>query len=197
MVGRKKYVTVKEIAEYLQVTKQTISNWINSGKLKADRLPSGRIRVLLSDFLSFLIKNNLHVDKKFFGLKVTKVVVIDDDESVLQVLKTFFLSTFPDCNVEYMNDPIEGLLKIGEVRPDVVILDIKMERMNGIDVCRRILENENLSNMKIIVISGYIGEYKDELDKLNIYGRLSKPFRYSELENLLRPIIFDARLINS
>jgi len=196
MVGGKKYVTIKEIAEYLQVTKQTISNWINSGKIKADRLPSGRIRVLLSDFLSFLIENKLHVDKGFFGLNVSKIVIIDDDESVLQALRTFFLSTFPDCDVEYMNDPVEGLLKIGEVRPDVIILDIKMERMDGIDVCRHILENRNLSNVKIIVVSGYIDEYKDELDKLNIYGMLSKPFRYSELENLLRPIIFDARLVN-
>ena len=82
-----KYITIKQVASYLQVTKQTVSNWINKGKLKANRLPSGRIRILLSDFLAFLIENNLHIDKEFFGLKVTKIVVIDDEESVIEFLR--------------------------------------------------------------------------------------------------------------
>ena len=65
-VKTKKYITVNQVAEYLEVSKQAVNKWINNGELKVYRLPSGRIKILRSDFLSYLEENDLYVDHDFF-----------------------------------------------------------------------------------------------------------------------------------
>ena len=89
-VKAKKYITVNQVAEYLEVSKQAVNKWINNGELKVYRLPSGRIKILRSDFLSYLEENDLYVDKDFFKNSEKKIVIIDDDEQIFNLFKRFF-----------------------------------------------------------------------------------------------------------
>jgi two-component system, OmpR family, response regulator VicR len=54
-------LTSKDIAAYCQVSKSTVIEWINSGKLKAFNLPSGHNRIDVKDFKDFLVKWNMPV----------------------------------------------------------------------------------------------------------------------------------------
>ena len=87
MEKKSKYVTVNQVADYLEVSKQAVNKWINEGLLNVYRLPSGRIKLLRSDFLQYLKDNNLYIDKKYFGIESKKVVIIDDDEQILNFIK--------------------------------------------------------------------------------------------------------------
>ncbi len=51
MKNKKKYLTVNQGAEYLEVSKQAVNKWINDRELRVYRLPSGRIKILRTDFL--------------------------------------------------------------------------------------------------------------------------------------------------
>jgi excisionase family DNA binding protein len=54
-------LTSKNIADYCQVSKSTVLEWIKSGRLKAFRLPSGHYRIDKNDFKDFLVKYNMPV----------------------------------------------------------------------------------------------------------------------------------------
>ncbi|MCK5033766.1 MAG: response regulator [Calditrichia bacterium] len=186
---KKKYITVNQVAEYLEVSKQAVNKWINNNELKVYRLPSGRIKILRSDFLYYLEENDLYVDKDFFKNGDKKIVIIDDNEQIFDLFKTFFHNINSRLKIEYDSNGISGLLTIGSLKPDIVILDIEIPGINGIEVCRKILNDKSLSHIKIVIVSGYIHKYQDEIEKLAIATIINKPFRLIELENKLMPLL--------
>lgn len=188
-VKKKKYITVNQVAEYLEVSKQAVNKWINNNELKVYRLPSGRIKILRSDFLYYLEENDLYVDKDFFKNGDKKIVIIDDNEQIFDLFKTFFHNINSRLKIEYDSNGISGLLTIGSLKPDIVILDIEIPGINGIEVCRKILNDKSLSHIKIVIVSGYIHKYQDEIEKLAIATIINKPFRLIELENKLMPLL--------
>jgi excisionase family DNA binding protein len=60
-------LTSRDIANYCQVSKSTVLEWIKSHRLKAFRLPSGHYRIDKNDFKEFLIKWNMPVNAWLFG----------------------------------------------------------------------------------------------------------------------------------
>jgi len=183
------YITVQQVAEYLEVSKQAVNKWINDGNFKAYRLPSGRIKILRSDFLDYLKSNKLYIDETFFEVSPKNIVVIDDDEKIQKLFKQYFKRFQDSFSIEYAVDGISGLLKIGNLKPELVLIDIEMEGMNGIEVSRKILEDSSLSDIKIIVISGYMSQYQDELSELGDVKTLEKPFKFTDLDDILLPLL--------
>lgn len=107
----------------------------------------------------------------------SKVLVIDDDPDVRLMLK---------AQLELMNHQVfaaadgrEGLRKVFEARPDLVILDVTMPGMDGWEVCRRLRQ---LSNMPIIMLTAR----RNETDivkglELGADDYITKPFSGAEL----------------
>jgi excisionase family DNA binding protein len=60
-------LTSRDIANYCQVSKSTVLEWIRSGRLKAFRLPSGHYRIDKKDFKEFLIKWDMPIDTLLFS----------------------------------------------------------------------------------------------------------------------------------
>ena len=189
MEKKSKYISVKQVSDYLEVSRQVVNKWIIEGILSVDRLPSGRVKILRSDFLKYLKYHNLHIENKYFGIESPKIVVIDDDEKIRNYIKKFFQRINFNGDVEYAIDGISGLIQIGSVKPDLVLLDIDMPGMNGIEVCKKVLMDNTLPGTKLVIISGYISKYEEELDELNIDERIEKPFKFSDLEKKLLPIL--------
>jgi excisionase family DNA binding protein len=184
-----KYMTVKQVADYLEVSKQAVNNWVQSGDLKVYRLPSGRIKILRSDFLAYLKQNNLYIDPSFFSSNTSHVVIIDDDKKILDLYRHFFESKNYQGTIDYATDGISGLLKVGSAQAGIVILDIELEGINGIQVCERILHDEALLGVKIFIVSSYVSKYEDRLNAMGIQHRIEKPFSFRTLEEKLMPYL--------
>ena len=186
-----KFLSVKQVADYLEVSKQAVDKWIHAGELKVYRLPSGRIKILRSDFLEYIKTNDLYLDKEFFNLDSRKIVIVDDDVSIHSIFQKFFEEVNLDLDVKYADDGISGLLLLGAEKPDIVILDIEMPGMNGIELCKKILADTSLSGIKIVVISGYLINYEVELKKFGLKTFIEKPFTIQDLNLKLMPLIND------
>lgn len=189
MEKKSKFLSVKQVAEYLEVSKQAVDKWINAGEIKVYRLPSGRIKILRSDFLSYIKTHDLYLDKEFFNIKSRNIVVIDDDESIHNLFQKFFGELNSELDVKYAVDGMSGLLIIGASNPDIVILDIEMPGMKGIEVCKKILADDSLIGINIVVISGYLSKYKEKLKKMDIETFIEKPFTFRDLNKKLLPIL--------
>ena len=88
-----------------------------------------------------------------------KVLVVDDENTVRSLLKIFLGKE--GYELDFAEDGIEALEKIGSFDPDVVILDTNMPNKSGIQVCEE-AKSANPERPKIIFHTGSLEEYKDK-----------------------------------
>lgn len=181
-----KSLTTKNIAEYCQVTQRTAVQWINEGKLKFFRTPGKHIRVYHKDFLEFLKKYNMPAPEEWAAPFNTngkkKILIVDDDKGVVGSIQRF-LKRENRYDLEVAYDGFEAGQKFITHKPDLVILDLRMPRVDGYKLCSAIRNNPENKNIKILVVSGLVeAKDKDMIMKLGADDYLVKPFDNKELK---------------
>ncbi|WP_165972055.1 response regulator transcription factor [Paenibacillus piri] len=120
-----------------------------------------------------------------------KIAVIDDDKAVLQGMKKII--PWEDLEAEFAGeatDGQQGLELIRSVRPDIIITDIYMPVMNGLDMVEELRKTG--FEGKIIILSGYSDfEYARQALRLNVDDYLSKPVTVSTIKSVLEKAIFE------
>ncbi len=113
------------------------------------------------------------------------ILVVDDDENIHELLKDHLT----DYNIICTTDGYEALTMIKKYSPDLIITDIIMPKMEGLEFIRKVRANHNIP---IIVMSGNnIGKKFLELSlKLGASYKLVKPFDLNELSSAIRNIIY-------
>ena len=107
-----------------------------------------------------------------------KILIIEDEEDLVKGLKLNLADEVYE--VDWATDGVEGLRKALEERPDLIILDIMLPKMNGLDICRE-LRQKNI-NIPIIMLTAK-GEEIDKVLGLEIGADdyMTKPFSIREL----------------
>ncbi len=80
-----------------------------------------------------------------------KILIVEDEEILLELLQKRL--TQEDYQVAIAKDGIEGLEKIKEDIPDLILLDIVMPRMGGFEMMKELQKDEKFSQIPIIIIS--------------------------------------------
>ena len=81
----------------------------------------------------------------------TKILVVDDDPDIIEIL-TYNLSN-EGYNVKSASNGIEALKKAKKFIPDIILLDVMMPEMDGIEACSNLREIQSLSKSRIIFLS--------------------------------------------
>ena len=103
------------------------------------------------------------------------ILVIEDYSDTRELLSV--LLRRKGYNVIEAEDGLEGLLKAGGKYPDLVLLDLALPEMDGVEVARRLHEMPKLCEIPIFVISAYLTEeIKTDLRTLGCVGMFRKPF---------------------
>ena len=110
-----------------------------------------------------------------------EVVVVDDDEAILEVVKTYLEKT-GDFRVYAYSKAVEALEQIILIRPEIVIMDIKMPQMSGYELVGRLYSHEGFEEIPVIFISGYDFDDKQlgNIESKRV-AMLKKPFSFAEL----------------
>jgi len=87
--------------------------------------------------------------------KPQKILVVDDEDSVREIYRHEFLNN--GYTVVVAADGEEGLLKAGEEAPDMLLLDIMLPKMSGIEVLRALKENELTKKIPVLLLTN-LGE---------------------------------------
>ena len=114
-----------------------------------------------------------------------KILVVDDDTNICELLRLYL--TKEGYQVTTANDGEEGLEKFNQLKPDMVLLDVMMPRMDGLEVCRRI---RKLGNTPVMMLTakgetfdkvlglelgaGYEGRSEIKRDKRNDHGEQTR-----------------------
>lgn len=166
---------VTDVARILNVARSTVIYWIKDGRLNGHQLAKGHNRVLHEDLVDFMNKNSMPLDL-INNTMNKRVLLVDDDLSLLKIM-TSALTRSDNITVHSTSFGFEAGLLTGTFRPHVVVLDIGLEDIDGREVCASIRKNPELSEIKILGISGLISE-EEEKSILNwgFDNYMSKPF---------------------
>lgn len=114
-----------------------------------------------------------------------KILVIDDEPKIVEICRDYLQAS--GFEVVQAGDGLRGLAAARRERPDLVVLDLMMPEMDGLDVCR-ILRRE--SNVPIIMLTARVEE-TDKLMGLELGADdyLTKPFSPRELVARVRTVL--------
>ena len=111
-----------------------------------------------------------------------KLLIVDDERDITEFARNFFRKR--DIDVYTSSSGDEALKIIHDEHPDLVLLDVRMEKMSGIEVLQRLKENEK--DIKIIMVSGVEEpEVVTEAKRLGVLGFIHKPLVIDELEKIV------------
>lgn len=179
-----KLLTTGEVARYCDVSTNAVKKWIRNGRLKAFRTPGGHFRVESEDFREFLVRHHMPVYPEFFESAPQRVLLVDDDPQVREMLAEVLKTMGTDLEVEQAEDGYEALLKAGHSKPHLLVLDLRMPRMDGFEACRRVRSNPTTSSTKILAISGYLDEAaRQEILRCGASDYMKKPLDIEEFRS--------------
>lgn len=112
-----------------------------------------------------------------------RVLVVDDEENIRLVLKTLLKKNGYDVEVAESGDV--ALTKVDSFGPDVIITDVRMPKMNGLDLLATLKAKQNPATVIVMSAFGNV-ELALEAMKAGAYDYVSKPFRPDEIVLVLR-----------
>ena len=110
------------------------------------------------------------------------ILVVDDDPDIVAIAKTTLEKT--GYVVQTAGNGLEVFSRLEEQKPDLIILDIIMPHMNGLEVLERLKETAETSSIPVILITAKIQQDMLRGDKLGADYYIPKPFTSSHLVNV-------------
>lgn len=107
------------------------------------------------------------------------IVVIEDDKESGEIIRMGLEEHGLDIDIQ--TDGLSGLEAVRSKKPDAVILDIKIPKMNGYEVCTAVQSDEALRHIPIMILTGLTtgNETTDDQewkDRMEVADFMSKPF---------------------
>jgi CheY-like chemotaxis protein len=121
---------------------------------------------------------------------MSKKIVVADDEPDVLFMTAFSLRTVGGFEVIEARNGLEAVEKAQQVHPDLIVLDIKMPRMNGYEACRKLKEIPELRDVPVIFLSakGQRQEIEEGLSA-GASDYILKPFAPEELISKVRGLL--------
>ena len=110
-----------------------------------------------------------------------KVMIVDDEEDFLKITK-INLERTGRYEVRTMLDAVDIVSEVKLFLPDIILLDILMPKMDGVEVCKLLKNDSAVGNIPIVTLSG-LDTDKDRqiMHKLGVVDFLAKPMEKDEL----------------
>jgi len=117
------------------------------------------------------------------------IVIIEDDENIANAEKLILEEMF-NARIHVVKSGEEGLQFVKKLRPMLVILDLMLPGMSGLEVCRRIREDNQIRNTKVIMVTAK-NQPIDELKGIEVGADdyIMKPFEIDELKHVVAQVL--------
>jgi len=110
-----------------------------------------------------------------------RILVVDDERNLVRLME--YNLKKHGYSIDTAFNGLEALQKVENNKPDLILLDIKMPVMNGIEVCVRLKQNPETSSIPVIVVS--VLADNEEVISLGVRSSITKPF---DPEHLLKEV---------
>ena len=174
------YLTPTEVAELLLVSPVTVRQWAQKGELKALTTPGGHRRFLYRDIEQFARSRNITLRPPEGSVR--RILVVDDDDTFAKLLIKLCHELPDEVVTERAYDGFQAGQKVHSFKPHIILLDLMMPGLTGIEVCRSLKSDPATKLIRIIAMTGFASE--ENIKRAMDAGAetcLSKPFDIDEL----------------
>lgn len=176
----KPYLTPTEAAALLMVAPVTLRAWAAKGLLRAQTTAGGHRRFLRRDLERFARDRGLRLSDNIPDSSELRVLIVDDDRLFADFLVEFLGGRGAEAVAVY--DGFAAGRRVESFAPDVVLLDLMMPGMNGVEVCRQLKGEKATRHIRVVAMTGYVdGEEKDAVLRAGAELCLAKPLDYEAL----------------
>jgi DNA-binding response OmpR family regulator len=92
---------------------------------------------------------------------MAKILIVDDDEMIRMMYQKIFV--FNNFEVEVAADGQEGLQKAIDTKPDIILLDVMMPKLTGLQTLDKLKENEQTKSIPVIMLTSLNGQQDAEM----------------------------------
>ena len=188
-------MTTREAGEVLGVAVRTVQLWVGAGVLPAWRTAGGHRRISRAAVHKLLDERRQDLTRPDSEEARTRLhlLLVEDDPHLCQLFAAVVATWDFPVHLTTASNGFEGLVRIGEMRPDIVVSDLVMPGMDGFEMLRALKKpGSGFARLKLLVVSA--------LDAQEIQARgglpadvtcFHKPLHYGKLEALLRQFFSD------
>jgi two-component system response regulator VicR len=183
--ARQTSYTTGEVARLCQVTKRTVIKWIDGGKLHGYTIPGSKHRRVSARKLQEFMKANQIPD--YARVVRPRILIVDDDLDLLELLKDALHDRY---DVDVASTALDAASRLTAFQPDVILLDIRLPDLSGLQVCRHFQSYKKSRNVPILTMSAYGGEIDPvEVRRSGADAFLPKPLRLVELKKRIEAMV--------
>ena len=183
-LDRQSYTT-GDVARLCQVTKRTVIKWIDSGKLRGYTIPGSKHRRVSADALRRFLRDHKMPD--YAGAPRRRILIVDDDRDLLELLQDAFRDRY---DVDVASTALEAASRLPVFQPDVILLDIRLPDLSGLEVCRHFQSYKSERKAPILTMSAFGGEIDPaEVRRCGADAFLPKPLKMSELKSRIETMV--------
>ena len=170
------YLTPNEAARLLMVSPVTLRQWAQKGMVKAQSTAGGHRRFRRADLAEFAQERGIVLASESDDRGPT-LLIVDDDRQLNGYLTALFTTRVPGISIRNAYDGFEAGRQVAQFNPTVVLLDIMMPGIDGLQVCESLKSNRGTAGIRVV---GMTGHHSPELEqRLLAAGAavlLKKPF---------------------
>jgi len=184
MKKSKTYLMPAEVAEMLAVSVVTVRSLAETGQLDSFTTAGGHRRFKEKDVEQYALKNGLVLNRP--TRTSYRVLIVDDDEPFGRMLEKLVGSMPYGIETDVAHNGFQAGFKAKRMVPDLILLDIMMPGVSGIEVTTALKEEPETNHIRIIGMTG--GATADTELKMISKGAekvLRKPFDIRELVNAI------------
>ena len=176
--------TTREAAEALGICVRTAQLWVEQGRLRAWKTPGGHRRILRESVNAQLREREKECGASLAGFDI---LIVEDEPIQRQLLQKKIASLGAEVSVRTAYNGVEGLIKIGERQPNVLITDLLMPGLDGFHLLKTLVDSPLVRPLQIIVITSLGEEEIAEQGGLPTgVATFHKPVRVAALLTMLK-----------
>ena len=144
------FISSTKAANILNVSLRTIHLWVEKGTLQAWKTPGGHRKITLASVEKIQHQQSEVAER---NTSLPGIVIIENNPSQRMRYQDFFNKQDFPVELTFADNGYAGLIAIGQHKPDLVITDLEIPNMDGVQLIQEIRKQPELTNLNIIIIS--------------------------------------------
>ncbi|ARP93618.1 helix-turn-helix domain-containing protein [Bordetella genomosp. 13] len=180
------FLTTRAAAELIGVSVRTVQLWVEAGLLQAWKTEGGHRRILSASVDDLLRRRAQDTGMSGVDDGPLRVVVVEHDAHVQSTYEQALGSLPFPLQLKLAGDGFTGLVRVGDFRPHVIIVDLNLPGLDGFRMIRALKEAPESRDAELLVISALTPEdIRDRGGLPDGVVTLAKPVPMSTLQALI------------
>ncbi|SFB92167.1 DNA binding domain-containing protein, excisionase family [Polaromonas sp. OV174] len=185
------YCGTSYAAKLLGLSVATVQSLVEKGEIEAWKTLGGHRRIAIQSINAYRAKHSPQLSRIDVDPKHRlRALMVEDDENTRELYRCQFEEWDLPIDCTWMPSALEALMDIASMRPDLLITDLSMPGVDGIEMLKALKRNHQLADMQIIVISGLPLEAIEARGGLPPHAHLlQKPIKFDWLHGYLTALV--------